>query len=241
MCKFNKVFRIILTLSYREQIFKQSTELVCRAYGEVYKGVTNPANAYKDAESVLHRTPQQVQTLLSWNVPHTPYKLWQATIWLPHSVFWDWHWILATRPYSNNRLVMGRGLSLLIVNYVKQRHSSDNEYIQKNDLSWFLKCCSADAAVCQRRGQLTLRKKYYFFLPMWMEISTSRPREANYRPFHCHIQIHMHWNIHTVITLHTQGLFRSLPQWPDMTQRQSVIRNSSVFLLFKTFFFFKLH
>ncbi|RXN04111.1 conserved oligomeric Golgi complex subunit 6 [Labeo rohita] len=55
----------LLSAAIKEQIFKQSTELVCRAYGEVYKGVTNPTNAYKDAESVLHRSPQQVQTLLS--------------------------------------------------------------------------------------------------------------------------------------------------------------------------------
>lgn len=49
----------------REQIFRQSTELVCRAYGELYGAVTDPASAYKDPESVLHRSPQQVQTLLS--------------------------------------------------------------------------------------------------------------------------------------------------------------------------------
>ncbi|KAI2656025.1 Conserved oligomeric Golgi complex subunit 6 [Labeo rohita] len=49
----------LLSAAIKEQIFKQSTELVCRAYGEVYKGVTNPTNAYKDAESVLHRSPQQ--------------------------------------------------------------------------------------------------------------------------------------------------------------------------------------
>ncbi|KAK2881436.1 hypothetical protein Q8A67_018704 [Cirrhinus molitorella] len=55
----------LLSAAIKEQIFKQSTELVCRAYGEVYKGVTNPTNAYKDAESVLHRSPQQVRTLLS--------------------------------------------------------------------------------------------------------------------------------------------------------------------------------
>ncbi|XP_051719865.1 conserved oligomeric Golgi complex subunit 6 [Ctenopharyngodon idella] len=55
----------LLSAAIKEQIFKQSTELVCRAYGEVYKAVTNPTNAYKDAESVLHRSPQQVQTLLS--------------------------------------------------------------------------------------------------------------------------------------------------------------------------------
>ena len=49
----------------REQIIKQSTELVCRAYGEVYSAVMNPVNQYKDPENILHRSPQQVQTLLS--------------------------------------------------------------------------------------------------------------------------------------------------------------------------------
>ncbi|RXN25468.1 conserved oligomeric Golgi complex subunit 6 [Labeo rohita] len=56
----------LLSAAIKEQIFKQSTELVCRAYGEVYKGVTNPTNAYKDAESVLHRSPQQA-TLYCYN------------------------------------------------------------------------------------------------------------------------------------------------------------------------------
>ena len=51
----------------REQIIKQSTELVCRAYGEVYAAVMNPVNEYKDPGSILHRSPQQVQTLLSWS------------------------------------------------------------------------------------------------------------------------------------------------------------------------------
>lgn len=58
---------IFCLLIRREQIVKQSTELVCRAYGEVYAAVMNPANEYKDPESILHRSPQQVQTLLSWS------------------------------------------------------------------------------------------------------------------------------------------------------------------------------
>lgn len=49
----------------REQIVKQSTELVCRAYEEVHAAVMNPVNAYKDPESILHRSPEQVKTLLS--------------------------------------------------------------------------------------------------------------------------------------------------------------------------------
>uniref|UniRef100_A0A672MIG7 Conserved oligomeric Golgi complex subunit 6 n=1 Tax=Sinocyclocheilus grahami TaxID=75366 RepID=A0A672MIG7_SINGR len=55
----------LLSAAIKDQIFKQSTELVCHAYGEVYKGVTNPTNGYKEADLVLHRSPQQVQTLLS--------------------------------------------------------------------------------------------------------------------------------------------------------------------------------
>ncbi|XP_063474917.1 conserved oligomeric Golgi complex subunit 6 isoform X4 [Symphalangus syndactylus] len=56
---------IMLYQLTREQIVKQSTELVCRAYQEVYAAVMNPINEYKDPENILHRSPQQVQTLLS--------------------------------------------------------------------------------------------------------------------------------------------------------------------------------
>lgn len=58
------VFTFCLFIN-REQIIKQSTELVCRAYGEVHAAVMSPVNEYKDPESILHRSPQQVQTLLS--------------------------------------------------------------------------------------------------------------------------------------------------------------------------------
>ncbi|GAA6098550.1 conserved oligomeric Golgi complex subunit 6 [Tachysurus ichikawai] len=58
-------FNFLLSAAIKEQIFKQSTELVRRAYGEVYIAVTNPANDYREPENVLHRSPQQVQTLLS--------------------------------------------------------------------------------------------------------------------------------------------------------------------------------
>ncbi|XP_029458622.1 conserved oligomeric Golgi complex subunit 6 [Rhinatrema bivittatum] len=54
-----------LSATVKEQIIKQSTEMVCRAYSELYTAVMNPANEYKDPEAILHRTPQQVQTLLS--------------------------------------------------------------------------------------------------------------------------------------------------------------------------------
>uniref|UniRef100_A0AAZ3PCN1 Conserved oligomeric Golgi complex subunit 6 n=1 Tax=Oncorhynchus tshawytscha TaxID=74940 RepID=A0AAZ3PCN1_ONCTS len=48
-----------------DQIFNQSTELVCRAYGEVYTAVTSPANSYKEPDNLVPRSPQQVQALLS--------------------------------------------------------------------------------------------------------------------------------------------------------------------------------
>lgn len=55
----------LLSATVKEQIIKQSTELVCRAYGEVYAAVMNPVSEYRDPESVLHRSPQQVRALLS--------------------------------------------------------------------------------------------------------------------------------------------------------------------------------
>lgn len=60
----DRVFMYCL-FRHREQIIKQSTELVCRAYSEVYAAVMDPVNEYKEPESILHRSPQQVQTLLS--------------------------------------------------------------------------------------------------------------------------------------------------------------------------------
>uniref|UniRef100_A0A8C8A3B5 Conserved oligomeric Golgi complex subunit 6 n=1 Tax=Oryzias sinensis TaxID=183150 RepID=A0A8C8A3B5_9TELE len=51
-----------------EQIYLQEPnieKLVCRAYAEVYSALNNPNNGYKDPETLLPRTPQQVQTLLS--------------------------------------------------------------------------------------------------------------------------------------------------------------------------------
>ncbi|KAF7239924.1 Conserved oligomeric Golgi complex subunit 6 [Varanus komodoensis] len=55
----------LLSTAVKQQIIKQSTELVCRAYSEVYSAVMNSGNAYKDPETILHRSPHQVQALLS--------------------------------------------------------------------------------------------------------------------------------------------------------------------------------
>ncbi|KAJ7341519.1 hypothetical protein JRQ81_005712 [Phrynocephalus forsythii] len=55
----------LLSTAVKQQIIKQSTELVCRAYSEVYAAVMNPANGYKEPETLLPRSPHQVQALLS--------------------------------------------------------------------------------------------------------------------------------------------------------------------------------
>ncbi|XP_003215339.3 conserved oligomeric Golgi complex subunit 6 [Anolis carolinensis] len=55
----------LLSTAVKQQIIKLSTELVCRAYSEVYAAVMNPDNKYKDPETLLHRSPHQVQALLS--------------------------------------------------------------------------------------------------------------------------------------------------------------------------------
>ncbi|XP_077396664.1 conserved oligomeric Golgi complex subunit 6 isoform X2 [Festucalex cinctus] len=54
----------LLSAAIKDQIFSQSTELVCRAYGEVHTALSSPANAYKDPEHLLPRSPQQVRALL---------------------------------------------------------------------------------------------------------------------------------------------------------------------------------
>ncbi|CAL8351721.1 unnamed protein product [Lota lota] len=55
----------LLSAAIKEQIFRQSTELVCRAYGEVHSAISSPTNTYQDLENLVPRSPQQVQTLLS--------------------------------------------------------------------------------------------------------------------------------------------------------------------------------
>ncbi|XP_061916872.1 conserved oligomeric Golgi complex subunit 6 [Entelurus aequoreus] len=55
----------LLSAAIKDQIFSQATELVCRAYGEVHSALSSPANAYKDPEHLMPRSPQQVRALLS--------------------------------------------------------------------------------------------------------------------------------------------------------------------------------
>ncbi|XP_053140952.1 conserved oligomeric Golgi complex subunit 6 isoform X2 [Hemicordylus capensis] len=62
---FMPQINFLLSAAVKQQIIKLSTELVCRAYSEVYSAVMNPDNEYKDPETILHRSPHQVQALLS--------------------------------------------------------------------------------------------------------------------------------------------------------------------------------
>ncbi|XP_078401396.1 conserved oligomeric Golgi complex subunit 6 isoform X1 [Cetorhinus maximus] len=55
----------ILSGTLKEKIFKRSTELVYGAYSNIYAAVVNPTNEYKEPATILQRSPQQVQTLLS--------------------------------------------------------------------------------------------------------------------------------------------------------------------------------
>ncbi|XP_061684304.1 conserved oligomeric Golgi complex subunit 6 [Syngnathoides biaculeatus] len=55
----------LLSAAIKDQIFTQSTELVCRAYGEVHSALGSPANGYNEPEQLLPRSPQQVRALLS--------------------------------------------------------------------------------------------------------------------------------------------------------------------------------
>ncbi|XP_077467080.1 conserved oligomeric Golgi complex subunit 6 isoform X1 [Stigmatopora argus] len=55
----------LLSAAIKEEIFSQSTELVCRAYGEVRTALSGPGGGYRDPERLLPRSPGQVRTLLS--------------------------------------------------------------------------------------------------------------------------------------------------------------------------------
>uniref|UniRef100_H0V0I0 Conserved oligomeric Golgi complex subunit 6 n=1 Tax=Cavia porcellus TaxID=10141 RepID=H0V0I0_CAVPO len=55
----------LLSATVKEQIVKHPQSWSAEPIGEVYAAFMNPANEYKDPESILHRSPQQVQTLLS--------------------------------------------------------------------------------------------------------------------------------------------------------------------------------
>ncbi|XP_057694452.1 conserved oligomeric Golgi complex subunit 6 [Corythoichthys intestinalis] len=55
----------LLSAAIKEQIFSQSTELVCRAYGEVRLALSGPSGGYEDPERLFPRSPEQVRALLS--------------------------------------------------------------------------------------------------------------------------------------------------------------------------------
>ena len=51
-------------LHFREFIKKQSVELISVAYNQLYKVICDPYNLYREPETIVPRTPDQVQQLL---------------------------------------------------------------------------------------------------------------------------------------------------------------------------------
>ena len=54
----------MFSFSCRETIKKQSLELISVAYTQLYNAICDPVNLYREPESVVPRTPQQVRQLL---------------------------------------------------------------------------------------------------------------------------------------------------------------------------------
>ncbi|KAL5013576.1 hypothetical protein ScPMuIL_007846 [Solemya velum] len=55
---------LVLSSRVRETIKKLSTELLCQAYKQIYKAITLPSNDYKESQSIVPRSPDQVVKLL---------------------------------------------------------------------------------------------------------------------------------------------------------------------------------
>lgn len=55
---------LILSPKIRDNITKQSVELICAAYSHIYTAVNNPSNDYKEPRSIMPRTPDHVEKLL---------------------------------------------------------------------------------------------------------------------------------------------------------------------------------
>ncbi|XP_033746599.1 conserved oligomeric Golgi complex subunit 6-like [Pecten maximus] len=57
--------RLLLSGRVREMVKKNSSDLICAAYKQIYDAICNPANEYKESPSIVPRTPDQVVRLLS--------------------------------------------------------------------------------------------------------------------------------------------------------------------------------
>lgn len=56
---------LILSGRVRDSVKKNSVELICEAYKHMFEAINKPANEYKDPQSIVPRTPDQVVKLLS--------------------------------------------------------------------------------------------------------------------------------------------------------------------------------
>ncbi|XP_071174506.1 conserved oligomeric Golgi complex subunit 6-like [Mytilus edulis] len=56
---------LILSARVRENVKRQSVDLICGAYKQMYEAVCKPENDYKEPQGIVPRTPEQVVKLLS--------------------------------------------------------------------------------------------------------------------------------------------------------------------------------
>ncbi|PVD24289.1 hypothetical protein C0Q70_14760 [Pomacea canaliculata] len=56
---------LLLGTLLRETVKRRSVELICQAYQQMYAAITDPKQEYKDPQSTVPRTPEQVLKLLS--------------------------------------------------------------------------------------------------------------------------------------------------------------------------------
>ncbi|CAH1781027.1 unnamed protein product, partial [Owenia fusiformis] len=56
---------LLTAAKLREMVKKSSTELLCKAYKQMYDAIVDPSNEYTDPKTIVPRTPEQVIELLS--------------------------------------------------------------------------------------------------------------------------------------------------------------------------------
>lgn len=56
---------LILSARVRENVKKQSVDLICSAYNHMYEAICKPENDYKEPQGIVPRTPDQVVKLLA--------------------------------------------------------------------------------------------------------------------------------------------------------------------------------
>lgn len=57
--------KLLHSTAVREKIQKRAVTLICSAYELLYTAINHPANNYKEASSIVQRTPDQIKTLVS--------------------------------------------------------------------------------------------------------------------------------------------------------------------------------